>query len=113
MASTGNEEAKNMENHGITTMIHQMKVNGFLLVERKQKTLINAKAPDGTPKMTIFIHIRSIDNYSYAVRDTLTEGKDEPERIVETQMTQEQVKHFEKDWNKLWNPQLKADNPPF
>ena len=106
-----NEEVKNMENHGITTMVHQMKVNGFLLVERKQKTII--KAPDGTPKMTIFIHIRSIDDYSYAVRITLNEGKDEPERIDETQMTQEQVKNFEKDWSKLWNPQAKVENPPF
>ena len=106
-----NEETKIMENHGITTMVHQMKVNGFLLVERKQKTIINAS--DGTPKMTILIHIRSIDDYSYAVRITLTEGKDEPERIDETQMTQEQVKNFEKDWSKLWNPQAKAESPHF
>ena len=102
-----------MENHGITTMVHEMKVNGFRLVDRKQKTLINAAASDGTPKMTIFIHIRSIDNYSYAVRETFTEGKDELERIIETQMTQEEVKSFEKDWSNLWNPQAKADNPPF
>ena len=106
-----NEEAKIIENHGITTMVHQMKVNGFLLVERKQKSII--KASDGTPKMTIFIHIRSIDDYSYAIRITLTEGKDEPERIDETQMTQEQVKNFEKDWSKLWNPQAKVDTHPF
>jgi hypothetical protein len=106
-----NEEVKNMENHGITTMVHQMKVNGFLLVERKQKTII--RASDGTRKMTIFIHIRSIDDYSYDVRETFTEGKDEPERIVETQMTQKQVKNFEKDWSKLWKPQAKLDNPPF
>ena len=113
MASTSNEEAKNMKNHGITTMVHEMKVNGFLLVERKQKTIINSKASDGTPKMTIYIHIRSIDDYSYAVQETYTEGKNEPDRMVETQMTQEQVKSFEDDWSKLWKPQTKADNPPF
>ena len=99
-----NEEAKIMENHGITTMVHQMKVNGFLLVERKQKTII--KASDGTPKMTIFIHIRSIDDYSYAVRITLTEGKDEPDRVIKTEMTQEEVEKFEEDWINMWNPEI-------
>ena len=101
-----NEEVKNMENHGITTMVHEMNVNGFRLVERKQKTLINAKASDGTPNMTIFIHIRSIDDYSYAVRNTHTEGKDE-DQIVETEMTQEEVQRFEEDWCTLWNPLAK------
>ena len=102
-----------MENHGITTMVHQMKVNGFLLVERKQKAIINADASDGTSKMTIYIHIRSIDDYSYAVREIVTEGKNEVDQMVETQMTQEQVKNFKEDWSKLWKPETKADNPPF
>ena len=113
MASTSNEEVKTMENHGITTMVHQMKVNGFLLVEKKQKTIINTKASDETPKMTIYIHIRSIDDYSYAVRETVTKGKNEVDQMVETQMTQEQVKSFKEDWSRLWKPQTKADNPPF
>ena len=113
MASTSNEEVKNMENHGIKTMVHQMNVNGFLLVERKQKTVINAKVSDGTTKMTIYIYIRSIDEYSYADRETVTEGKNEVDQTLETKMTQEQVKSFNVDWSKLWKPQTKADNPPF
>ena len=108
-----NEETKIMENHGITTMVHQMKVNGFLLVERKQKTVINAKASDGTTKMTIYIYIRSIDEYSYAVWETVTEGKNEVDQTVETKMTQKQVKSFKVDWSRLWKLQTKADNPPF
>ena len=39
------------------------------------------------------------------VQESTEEGKDMPDRIVETQMTQEQVEEFEEDWSNLWNPQ--------
>ena len=54
--------AQILETHGVTTLVHEMKVNGYHLVERKQQTNVDPKAPDNTPKMTIIIHSRSIDD---------------------------------------------------
>ena len=62
MASTSNEAGKILENHVITTTVHEMKVNGYHLVNKKQKTIVDPKASDGTPKMTIINHSRSIDD---------------------------------------------------
>ena len=53
--------AQILETHGITTVVHEMKVNGYHLVERKQKTNVDPKASDNPPKMTISVHSRSID----------------------------------------------------
>ena len=50
---------------------------------------------------------------SYDVQETLTEGRDESDRVIETEMTQEEVEKFEEDWSNLWNPQAKADSPNF
>ena len=102
--------AQILETHGITTLVHEMKVDGYHLVERKQKTNFNPNASDDTPKMTIIIHSRSIDDRCYDVQETLTEGMDEAEQVIETEMTQEELERFEEDWSKLWNPQAKADS---
>ena len=111
MASSSNEEGKTLENHVITTSVHEMKVNGHHLVNKKQKTLVDSKAYDGTPKMTIINHSRSIDDRSYAVQWNLIEGKDEcdEDRIIETQMTQEEYQSFEEDWCSMWNPTAKPE----
>ena len=106
-------EAQILETHGITTVVHEMKVNGHHLVERKQKSNFNPKASDNTPKMTIIIHSRSIDNRYYEIQETLTDGMDEPARVIATEMTQEEVEKFEEDWSTLWNPQAKADSSHF
>ena len=106
-------EAQILETYGITTVVHEMKVIGYHLVERKQKSNVNPEASDNTPKMIIIIHSRSIDNRYYEIQETLTEGMDEPDRVIETQMTQEEVEKFEEDWSNLWNPQAKADSPHF
>ena len=106
-------EAQILETHGIITMVHEMKVNGHHLVERKQKTNVNPDASDNTPKMTIIMHSRSIDNRYYEIQETLTEGMDEPDRVIAIEMTQEEVEKFEEDWSTLWNPQAKADSSHF
>jgi uncharacterized membrane protein YcaP (DUF421 family) len=106
-------EAQILETHGVTTVVHEMKVNGHHLVERKQKTNVNPEASEDKPKMTIIIHSRSIDDRCYEVQETLTEGMDEPDRVIATEMTQEEVEKFEEDWSTLWNPQAKADSPHF
>ena len=55
--------------------------------------------------MTIITQYLSIDDRSYEVKETHTEGMDEPERVIETEMTQEEIGRFEEDWSNLWNPQ--------
>ena len=101
-------------------LLEEIIVNGYKLVERKEKTLVIPEAFDGTPKKTIITHFRSIQphwrlfNYrSITVKETFTEGRDEPDRVIETEMTQEEVEKFEEDWSNLWNPQAKADSPHF
>ena len=70
------QEGKILETHGITSMVHEIKVNGYHLVEQKQEILVDPKASDSTPKMTILIHSRSIstddpsiDDRCYVVQD--------------------------------------------
>ena len=110
------QEGKILETHCITTTVHEMKVDGYHLVEKKQETLVDPKASDCRPKMTIMIHSRSISiddpciGYrSYVVQETHTEGKDCLDQIVETEMTPEEVQRFEEDWCNLWKPQEKAE----
>ena len=110
------QEEKILETHAITTTVHEMKVKGYHLVEKKQEILVDPKATDSTPKMTMMIHSRSIasadpciDDRSYVVQENLTEGKDCLDRIVETEMTPEEAQRFEEDWSKLWKPQDKAE----
>ena len=111
------QEGKILETHAITTTVHEMKVKGFHLVEKKQETLVDPKASDGAPKMTILIHSRSIstddpsiDDRCYVVQENITEGeviRTEGKKYLdqnETEMTQEEVKRFEEDWRKLWKP---------
>ena len=50
---------------------------------------------------------------SYTTLETFTDGMDVPDQVLETKMTQEQVKTFEEDWSNLWNPQATADSPHF
>ena len=85
-----NEESK------ILVIVQDMKVNGYHLVEWKQKKLVNS---EGTIKISRFIQSRSIDDRAYTVQES-TEGN----VVVETQMTQEQIEKFEQDWSILWNP---------
>ena len=93
-----------MEN-GITTMVHEVKKDGHHLVERKQRTSMEY-GPYGH-KITVLIHSRSVDDLSYTVHETLTEvNDDEPDRVVTTQMTQEEVEKFEEDWINLWKPEV-------
>ena len=68
------EEApsKMLETHGVTTLVHEMQVDGFHLVERKQKINVDPKAFDNTPKMTLINHSGSIDDRCYDVQKTFT-----------------------------------------
>ena len=78
-----------MEN-GVTTMIHEMKMDGHHLVETK------------TSVGTELMHSRFIDGRSYIV----TEAINPTIRVITTQMTQEDVEKFEEDWINLWKPEI-------
>ena len=116
------QEGKILETHGITTTVHEIKVNGYHLVEQKQEILVDTKASDYTPEMTILIHSRSIlsddpsiDDRCYVVQENITEYeviRTEGKKFLdqnETEMTPEEVQKFEEDWCNLWKPQDKAE----
>ena len=66
MASTRTEKVRILETPGITSVYHEMKVNGFHLVEQK---FINSKTSDGTPKMAIITHSRFIEDGYFTTMD--------------------------------------------
>ena len=114
------QEGRILETHAITTTVHEMKVEGYHLVEKKQETLVDPKASESTLKMTILIHSRSIstddpsiEDRCYVVQENITEGeviRTEGKKYLdqnETEMTQEELQKFEEDWSKLWKPRAK------
>ena len=116
------QEGKVLETHGITTTVHEIKVNGYHLIEQKQEINVDPKASDSTPKMTILTHSRSIlsddpsiDDRCYVVQENITENevtRTEGKMYLdqnETEMTPEEVQKFEEDWCNLWKPQDKAE----
>ena len=118
-----NEEIKISEKPGTATMVHEIKRNGYHLVERKEKTNDEPIASDNTLKITKFIHSRSISlefgiGYRFFdVHETLTEGEDVADRLVKTginfksKMNQGQVEEFVRDWSNLWKPKTNVDFP--
>ena len=115
------QEGKILETHAITTTVHEMKVKGYHLVEKKQETLVDPKASDSTPKMTILIHSRKIstDDPSIADRCYVVLQENSTDGVViriegkkyldqnETEMTPEEVQRFKEDWNNLWKPRAR------
>ena len=97
----------------IETLVQEMKVDGYHLVQKQQKTNVNPK--DDTSKMQIIVHSRSIDDRCYDVQYTQIEGNDRvcEAQVIETEMTHEEVETFEEDWRKLWKPQAKTDKLHF
>ena len=103
--------------------LQEIIVNGYKLVERKEKTNDEPIASDNTLKITRFIHSRSISlefgiGYRFFdVYETLTEGEDVADRLVKTginfksKMNQGQVEEFVRDWSNLWKPQTIVDFP--
>ena len=93
-------------------------MNGYHLVEQKQEILVDPKASDSTPKMTILTHSRSIlsddpstEDRCYVVQENITENEviRTEGKKNETEMTPEEVQKFEEDWCNLWKPQDKAE----
>ena len=107
MASTSKEETKNLGKswNKTWTMVHGMKVNGYHLLERKQNSLVDPRVLEDSPKLTIFVHFRSIDARTYSVIETLNEDEEVLNQVIETHMNRQEVEKFEEDWNNLWYPE--------
>ena len=83
-----------------------MKVDGYHLLERKQKTVQDGTNTD-SGESTIIEHVRTIDDRTYKVTEHFKNGS--TTRTVETYMTEEEIKQFESDWSSLWEPQINVD----
>ena len=107
MASRSKGEAENLGKswNKSWTMVHGMKVNGYQLLERKQNSLVDPRALEDSPKITVFVHFRSIDARTYSVIETLNEDEEVLNQVIETPMNRQEVEKFEEDWNNLWNPE--------
>ena len=95
-----------LENHKIVTMEHEMRIDGHYLSEKKQKTHVDPKDAGVTGATTIYVHVRTIDKRCCKVTEIEKPGQDNPERNIETEMSEEEMEQFEQDWNELWNPRI-------
>lgn len=95
------------------TSVHEMKVDGHHLVEKKQKKIVFD--PEGYDcehrghRDIKLIHSRSIDDRSCDFFENLTNCKECMDRKVETEMTPDELQKFEEDWSNLWKPQYKPE----
>ena len=101
-----------MEKQVVETTEQELRVDGHHLIDKKQKSFIDANALGNFYEAGMFfetmvvVHTRTIDEKSYKVTQIHT-GEDEAlERQVETDMTEDEVKQFEEDWTNLWNRML-------
>ena len=99
-----------MEKQIVETTEQELRVDGHHLIDKKQKSFIDANALGNFYEAGMFfetmvvVHIRTIDEKSYKV--TEINGYEVLERQVETDMTEDEVKQFEEDWTNMWNPDI-------
>ena len=104
-----NENSEILENSSrMTSCIHKMEIDGHVLVNRKQKILIDTSdAQDKSMIMAIITHTRKIDDRSISINESSIFGEaGVPKRWKEeSRMTEEEIEQFEKDWEEIWNAQ--------
>ena len=91
-----------LESHQIKTKKHEMKIDGHLLFDQVQKiNVVPKKFPDGN-KFTVLHHTRGIDGKTFKVTKIYMpdERSDLISRKIDTNMTQEELKQFQTDWDK-------------
>ena len=93
---------ENQEVHRSIMMDHEMVVDGVVLRERKE--LVNAKDEKGLATSTL-VHSRAIGDRRYVVKQSALDDNVENE-IIETDMTNDQVEEFKKEWELKWNPSI-------
>lgn len=97
---------ENQEVHRSIMMDHEMVVDGVVLRERKE--LVNAKDEKGLATSTL-VHSRAIGDRRYVVKQSALDDNVENE-IIETDMTNDQVEEFKKEWELKWNPSIGKEN---
>ena len=106
-----------MEKQIVETTEQELRVDGHHLIDKKQKSFIDANALGNFYEAGMFfetmvvVHIRTIDDKSYKVteingHEAVERQVETLERQVETDMTEDEVKQFEEDWTNLWNRTL-------
>ena len=96
---------KILEYRQIVTLERHLKVEGHLLVEKKEKITISPMTKQNSRSKVIFIHYRSIDeNYHKS-----TEVADSEEKETETNLNESALKDFQEYWQRHWSPQLSTD----
>ena len=99
------------------TLKQELLVDGHHLIEKKQKTL---RYDHGFEIDLALVHVRTIDDKSYKVTEItiichcdchggsdshcICDCANGPILQVETEMAENEVKQFEEDWTRLWNP---------
>ena len=92
---------------------HQLEVDG--VIYRELKTLnrvVIQDGPDAGKEEQVLVHTRSIGDKNYTVKKINSEGSDpsnegSPEEVVEeNNLTVEEARAFQEDWDKNWNPSL-------
>ena len=92
---------KILEYRQIVNFEHHLKVEGHLLIEKKQKVAISPIEDQDCSK-EFLIHYRSIDENFHRVIEIVNSG----EKVSETGVSDYAVKEFEEHWQRLWIPQL-------
>ena len=126
---------------GTRKQVQEMNIDGFLLVQRKKKKVIQShkseiktenccqtrsqskkrKVEQDQTEVTIFVHFRSISRASSITRQSLEERSmtitetrtegQEPIKVIDTDMAKNQVEKFEEDWTRMWKPQPTFASP--
>ena len=92
---------KILEYRQIVNFEHHLKVEGHLLIEKKQKVAISP-LEDQDRNQVYLIHYRSIDKNFHRVTEIVDSG----EKMSETDLSDCAAKDFEEHWQRLWIPQL-------
>ena len=96
---------KNFDFNEIVILEQEMQVDGHHLIERNEKTLIYGF-------IKIITNLRKIDDKSYKITENFMNGPsfgrfttNSVDRTIETEMNTEEIKIFDENWEKLWNPE--------
>lgn len=90
------------ESYQIKTKKHEMKIDGHLLFDQIQRIKITRKHISDGHKFTILHRTRGIDGKTLKVTKIYMpdERSDLISRKIDTNMTQEELKQFQTDWDK-------------
>ena len=97
-------DTKIIENHQIHVMVHEMRVEDYFLKEKRIKTEIEGKYSEYGDSTVIRERIRSIEgaqNRSLKITEVVNGNYKAGHSTVETDMTKDEIKQFENDWDRL------------